>query len=347
MLPTAVLERVQAQLLNWQNEGLSAMEMSHRGKLFSRIAEQAQADLRELLDVPAHYHVLFLQGGASAQFAAVPLNLLRGGKRADYIDTGHWSARAIVEASRYCEAHIAASCAPRYCSIPPRQTWQLDPHAAYVHYTPNETIHGVEFHWTPDVGSVPLIADMSSNLLSRPIPVECFGLIYAGAQKNLGPAGLTVVIVRDDLLGGAAPATPGVLNYQAQAAQDSMLNTPPTFAIHVAGLVFQWLKEQGGLKAMEERNIAKAALLYDYLDNSSFYRCRVDKAARSRMNVPFFLAEARLEEAFLSQAQARGLLQLKGHRAIGGMRASLYNAMPVEGVAALVGFLDEFARRHG
>jgi len=327
---------------------MSVMEMSHRGKDFVAIAERAEADLRRLMGIPEDYHVLFLQGGATSQFAMVPMNLLRGRGRADYIDTGLWSRKAIKEARRYCEVNVAASSeAQGYTTIPPRETWRLDPQAAYVHYTPNETIGGVEFHWVPDTGEVPLVADMSSTILSRPVDVSRFGLIYAGAQKNIGPAGLTVVIVRKDLVGETLPGTPTMFDYAAHAEAGSMLNTPPTFAWYLAGLVFQWLLEQGGLEAMAERNRRKAEKLYAAIDASGLYRNPVDPACRSWMNVPFTLADPRLDAAFLAEAEAAGLVALKGHRSVGGMRASIYNAMPEEGVDRLIEFMQDFERRHG
>lgn len=348
MLPDAVLERARAELLDWHGTGMSVMEMSHRGEEFVSIARQAEADLRRLMGIPDDYHVLFLQGGATSQFAMVPMNLLRGRGRADYLDTGLWSRKAIKEARRYCEVNVAASSeAGGYTTIPPRESWRLDPEAAYVHYTPNETIGGVEFHWIPDTGDVPLVADMSSTILSRPIDVSRFGLIYAGAQKNIGPAGLTVVIVRRDLVGETLPGTPTMFDYAAHAEAGSMLNTPPTFAWYLAGLVFQWLLEQGGLEAMAERNRRKAEKLYAAIDASDFYRNPVDPACRSWMNVPFTLADPALDATFLEEAKAAGLVALKGHRSVGGMRASIYNAMPEEGVDRLVEFMQDFERRHG
>jgi len=348
VLPEPVLKQAAEEMLDWHGSGMSIMEMSHRGKEFMQIAAQAEADLRELLAVPANYKVLFLQGGATLQFAAIPLNLLRGKKSADYVNTGEWSKKAIKEAQRYCKVNIAASSEDRnFTYAPPQSVWKLDPDAAYVHYTSNETIGGVEFHWVPATGDVPLVADMSSHILSRPIEVAKYGLIYAGAQKNVGPAGLTIVIVRDDLIGQASPLMPSVLDYKLQADNDSMLNTPPTYALYVAGLVFQWLKQLGGLKKMEEHNRAKAALLYDFLEQSDFYSSPVAPADRSLMNVPFRLKDDALDEEFLKQAKQRGLVQLKGHRLVGGMRASIYNAMPVEGVKALVEFMREFQTRQG
>ncbi|HEU0282317.1 MAG TPA: 3-phosphoserine/phosphohydroxythreonine transaminase, partial [Gallionella sp.] len=313
------------------------------------IHAQAEADLRELMGIPANYRVLFLQGGAHLQFSMIPLNLLHGKASADYVDTGEWSKKAIGEAKKFGAVNVVMSNADRNCTyVPAFDTWQRDPDAAYLHYTPNETIGGVEFNWVPETGDVPLVADMSSNILSRPIDVSRFGLIYAGAQKNIGPAGLTLVIVRDDLIGQAAAITPTMLDYKTHADNGSMYNTPPTYGIYIAGLVFQWLKKSGGIAAMERANIAKADLLYAAIDASNgFYNCPVNKADRSRMNVPFTLKDANLDGDFLKQAEARGLLQLKGHRSVGGMRASIYNAMPLAGVQALVNFMNEFARQHG
>lgn len=348
MLPEPVLQQAAAEMLDWHGSGMSVMEMSHRGKEFIAIHAQAEADLRELLALPRDYKVLFLQGGAAAQFSVVPMNLLRGRDRADYALTGYWSKRAITEARRYCKVNIAASSEDGKFSYAPRQEkWKLDPGAAYVHMTSNETIEGVEFHWIPETGDVPLVADASSHILSRPLDVSRFGLIYAGAQKNIGPAGLTIVIVREDLLGKAAPYTPSVFDYKVQAEADSMINTPPSYAIYISGLVFQWLKELGGLAKMEEMNIAKARLIYDYLDQTEFYQSPVAKTDRSRMNVQFRLRNDRLDADFLKQAESAGLTQLKGHRALGGMRASIYNAMPLAGVQALVDFMREFERKHG
>jgi phosphoserine aminotransferase len=348
VLPREVLVQAREELLDWHGSGMSVMEMSHRGKEFMDIAARAEQDLRELLSVPANYKVLFLQGGATAQFAMVPMNLLRGKTSADYIHTGEWAKKAIGEAKKFCKVNIAASAEDRKFSYAPRQeTWKLDPGAAYVHMTSNETIGGVEFHWVPKTGEVPLVADMSSNFLSRPVDVSQFGLIYAGAQKNIGPAGLTIVIVREDLMGQTVAATPSLFDYKLMADNESMYNTPPTWAIYVAGLTFQWLKKQGGLAAMEKINVEKAGTLYDYLEGSRFYRCPVDKGDRSRMNVPFRLADESKDEEFLKQAKNHGMLQLKGHRSVGGMRASIYNAMPVEGVKTLVKFMAEFERNHG
>lgn len=348
VLPEEVLQQAREELPEWRGSGMSVMEMSHRGKEFMSIAEAAEADLRAILAVPDTYKVLFLQGGATTQFAAVPLNLLRGRDRADYVNTGSWSKKAIAEARRYASVNVAASSeAQHFTTIPAQDTWRLDPDAAYVHYTPNETIGGVEFHWVPQTGAVPLVADMSSTILSRPMDVSRFGLIYAGAQKNIGPAGLAVVIVREDLLGAAHPATPTLLDYRVQADNGSMYNTPPTYAWYIAGLVFQWIRRAGGLDAMAERNRRKSARLYAAVDASEFYRSPVDPACRSWMNVPFTLADAALDADFLSGAREAGLVGLKGHRSVGGMRASLYNAMPEEGVEALVSYMGEFERSRG
>ncbi|MBZ0094216.1 MAG: 3-phosphoserine/phosphohydroxythreonine transaminase, partial [Sulfuricella sp.] len=347
-LPEEVLEQARDEMLNWQGCGMSVMEMSHRGKEFMGIAAQAEADLRELLGIPANYKVLFLQGGASSQFAMVPMNLLRGKKTVDIVNTGVWSQKAIEEAERYCTVNVAASSEDAKFSYAPTQDkWRLSQDAAYVHYTPNETIGGVEFHWIPETGGVPLVADMSSSILSGPLDVSRFGLIYAGAQKNIGPAGLCIVIVREDLIGQTLPGTPTMFDYKIHADHDSMYNTPPTYSLYIAGLVFKWLKRLGGLAEMDKRNNAKAALLYDCLDSSGFYHCPVARDSRSRMNVPFTLKDAALDEEFLRQSKACGLAQLKGHRLLGGMRASIYNPMPLEGVQALVGFMREFEQKHG
>jgi phosphoserine aminotransferase len=335
-------------MLDWHGSGMSVMEMSHRGKEFISIADKAEADLRALLAIPANYKVLFLQGGAIGENAIVPMNLVGTRKTADYVNTGEWSKKSLKEAKKYCTVNVAASAEDQgYTYVPPRESWRLTPDAAYVHVCTNETIGGVEYHWTPDTGDVPLVADMSSHILSRPVDVAKYGVIYGGAQKNIGPAGLTLVIVRDDLLDRALPITPSAFHWQEQAAADSMLNTPPTYAIYVAGLVFEWLQAQGGLAAIERQNVAKAALLYDYLDSQAFYRSPVRKADRSRMNVPFKLADEALDEAFLKGAKEAGMVQLKGHRAVGGMRASIYNAMPIEGVRTLVEYMKTFAQRQG
>ena len=345
-LPEPVLEQARDELLDWHGAGLSIMEMSHRSPEIVGIYERAEQDLRDLLGVPDNYKVLFLQGGASTQFAAVPLNLTAGDTRADYINTGQWSKKAIAEGKRYLDVNVAASSEDtNFATIPAFDTWQLSDGAAYLHYTPNETIGGVEFFWTPEV-DVPLVVDMSSTILSRPINVSDYGVIYAGAQKNIGPAGLTLVIVREDLLDRAHPLCPAMLNWKVAAENDSMYNTPPTFALYLAGLVFQWLKDQGGLAAMEERNRRKAGKLYAYIDDSDFYANPVEPESRSLMNVPFTLADPELDKAFLADSEAAGLLNLKGHRSVGGMRASLYNAVPEAAVDALIGFMQDFQARH-
>ncbi|MDO5057805.1 MAG: 3-phosphoserine/phosphohydroxythreonine transaminase [Lautropia sp.] len=347
MLPEDVLQTAHRELLDWHGTGMSVMEMSHREKDYMGIHAQAQADLRALLDIPDDYRVLFMAGGATLQFAALVMNLLPEGRSADYIDTGVWAGKAINEARRLATIRVAASSkAQRYTCVPPQADWQPDPAATYVHICTNETIGGVEWHQPPEVGTVPLVADMSSHILSRPIDVRRYGMIYAGAQKNIGPAGLTLVIIREDLLDRARAQVPAVLDYRLQANNDSMLNTPPTYAIYLAGLVFQWLKAQGGLAAVEQHNIAKARLLYDTIDASSFYANPVAPADRSRMNIPFTLADDALNEAFLRGAQARGLENLRGHRSVGGMRASIYNAMPLAGVQALVDYMHEFEKAH-
>ena len=347
-LPESVLRKAAEEMLDWHGSGMSVMEMSHRGKEFIAIHAECEALLRELLQVPPNYKVLFMQGGAIGENAIVPMNMLRGRTGADYVNTGEWSKKSIKEAGKYAKVNVVASSeATHFDRIPRPETWQLDPNAAYVHICANETIGGIEYHFTPDTGDVPLVADVSSNIMSRPMDVAKFGLIYGGAQKNIGPAGLTIVVVRDDLLGGALPITPSAFNYAEQAANDSMLNTPPTYAIYIAGLVFNWIKDRGGLVAMEAHNRAKAAILYDYLDASSFYRSPVQREDRSLMNVPFKLQAEALDTAFLKGAEARGMVQLKGHRAVGGMRASIYNAMPVEGVQALVAYMKEFEASNG
>jgi len=346
-MPVDVLEKAKWELVNWQDAGMSVMEMSHRGKEFVAIAAQAEEDLRKLLGIPANYKVLFLQGGATMHFAGVPMNILGAAKSADYVNTGEWSKKAMAEAKKFCAVNVVASSEDRnFTYVPKQAAWKLSPDAAYVHVCTNETIGGLEFHWTPDTGEVPLVADMSSHILSKPIDVTKFGLIYAGAQKNIGPAGLVVVIVRDDLLGRALPDTPNVLNYEQMAAADSMINTPPTFSVYLAGLTFKWLLERGGLKGIEQANIRKAKLLYGYIDGQDFYSNPIAKEDRSRMNVPFTLRDDKLDAKFLAEAEARGLSQLKGHRSVGGMRASIYNAMPMDGVEALVEFMEEFRRRN-
>ncbi len=347
VLPKEVLQQVQSELMEWHGSGMSVMEMSHRGKEFMGIAAEAEADLREIMGIPANYKVLFLQGGASTQFSMIPMNLLRGKTGADYLNTGEWSKKAIKEAKKYCSVNVVATSEDKNFSYAPDQsTWKMSPDAAFMHYTSNETIGGVEMFWTPETGTVPLVVDMSSHILSRPIDVSKFALIYAGAQKNIGPAGLTIVIVRDDLIGKTVSGTPTMMDYKTHAENESMYNTPPTFVMYVAGLVFKWIKARGGLVAMEKYNTDKAALLYDCLDASSLYTCPTARANRSRMNVPFTLKDAALDEEFLKGAKALGLLQLKGHRSVGGMRASIYNAMPIEGVRALVDYLQAFEKDH-
>ena len=344
-LPKAVLEQARDELLDWHGSGMSVMEMSHRSKEYLSIAEQAEADLRELLSIPDNYRVLFLQGGATSQFCMVPMNLLRGRQQADYVNTGAWSKKAIAEAQRYCDVNVVASSEDtNFSSIPAFESWQLNKDAAYLHYTPNETIGGVEFHWIPDSGDVPLVADMSSTILSRPLDVSRYGVIYAGAQKNIGPAGLTVVIVRDELTGETIPGAPTMFDYRKHADNGSMMNTPPTYGWYLAGLVFKWLKQQGGVSAIAEINQRKAQRLYDAIELSGFYSSPVASDCRSWMNVPFTLADASLDGEFLAQAKSAGLLNLKGHRSVGGMRASIYNAMPESGVAALIDFMHEFER---
>ncbi len=347
-LPEAVLRQAADEMLDWHGSGMSVMEMSHRGKEFISIHAEAEKLMREVMSIPANYKVLFLQGGALGQNAFVPMNLLRGKTGADYVNTGDWSKKSIKEAKKYCSVNVAASAeASNFTSIPKQDSWKLDPNAAYVHICSNETIGGVEYQWTPDTGQVPLVADMSSNILSRPVDVSRYGLIYCGAHKNIGPSGLTIVIVRDDLIGNPLPITPSAFDLKQQADADSMYNTPPTFAIYIAGLTLQWLKAQGGLSAMETRNRAKAALLYDYLDTTQFYKSPVARDDRSLMNVPFKLKDETLDGAFLKGAEERHMLQLKGHRSVGGMRASIYNAMPIEGVKTLVAYMKEFEAQHG
>lgn len=347
-LPEAVLQRAQAELLDWHGKGLSVMEMSHRSDDYMAIAAKAEQDLRDLLAIPSDYKVLFLQGGASQQFAEIPLNLLPEDGVADYIDTGIWSKKSIEEAQRYGNVNVAASAKPYdYFAIPGQNEWQLSKNAAYLHYTPNETIGGLEFDWIPEVADVPLVADMSSDILSRSLDVSKFGLIYAGAQKNIGPSGLVVVIVREELLGRARSVCPTMLNYKVAADNGSMYNTPATFSWYLSGLVFEWLKEQGGVEAMERRNRAKKELLYGAIDSSELYSNPIAANARSWMNVPFRLADERLDKPFLAGAEARGLLNLKGHRSVGGMRASIYNAVGLDAVQALVAYMAEFEKEHG
>ncbi|MBV1787028.1 3-phosphoserine/phosphohydroxythreonine transaminase [Marinobacterium sp. D7] len=347
-LPQAVLARAQEEMLDWHGKGLSIMEMSHRSQEFVSVAETAEQDLRDLLDIPANYKVLFLQGGATSQFGMVPMNLLRGAATADYIDTGIWSGKAIEEAARYTRVGLVASSkAENYTRVPTQAELKLNPAAAYVHYTSNETIGGLEYDYVPETGEVPLVVDMSSDILARPIDVSRYGLIYAGAQKNIGPAGLTVVIVREGLLGNTLAGTPTMFDYKVHADADSMNNTPPTFAWYMTGLVFKWLKEQGGVEGIAKINARKAARLYAAIDGSDFYANPIAPANRSIMNVPFTLADSSLDKLFLERAEAAGLLNLKGHRSVGGMRASIYNAVSEESVDALIAFMQEFERTAG
>jgi phosphoserine aminotransferase len=347
MLPEEVMKQAAGEMTDWKGSGMSVMEMSHRGREYISIAEKSEKDLREIMAIPDNYKVLFLQGGASSQFAMVPMNLLRGKDTADYINTGAWSKKAIAEAKLFCKVNIAASSeASKFTTVPLRSEWSLNPDAAYVHYTPNETIGGVEFHTIPETGDVPLVADMSSTIMSRPVDVSKFGIIYAGAQKNIGPAGLTIVIIRDDLIGEVISGTPTMFNYGTHAKADSMYNTPPTYSWYIAGLVFEWIKNKGGLRSMAEINKRKADKLYSVIDHSDFYSNPVDPDCRSWMNVPFILAKPELDGKFLEQAKAAGLVTLKGHRSVGGMRASIYNAMPEEGVDALITFMKDFEKNN-
>jgi phosphoserine aminotransferase len=347
MLPREVMALAAAELTDWHGCGMSVMEMSHRGKEFLSIAEQTELDLREIMKIPDNYKVLFLQGGASTQFAMIPMNLTKDKNTADYINTGSWSKKAIAEAGHYCDVNIAATAeSSNFTTIPPESEWKLSPDAAYVHYTPNETIGGVEFHFIPEVGEVPLVADVSSTILSRPMDVSKFGILYAGAQKNIGPAGLTIVMIRDDLLGIEKEGTPTMLNYEIMAKGNSMYNTPPTFSWYMAGLVFKWIKDKGGLDVMAEINKRKADKLYNAIDESNFYKNPVNPECRSWMNVPFTLAKPDLDGEFLEQAKEAGLVTLKGHRSVGGMRASIYNAMPEEGVDRLIKFMHDFEKKY-
>jgi len=346
VLPLEVMEQARDELLDWRHSGMSVMEISHRSKPFMQMAGEAEADLRDLLSIPGGYKVLFLQGGASAQFSLVPMNLAPPQSTVDYVNTGHWSRKAIAEAARYCKVHVAGDAGGSYTRVPPQSELRFSKNAAYAHYTSNETIGGVEFGYVPETQGAPLIADMSSNILSQPLDVKKFGLIYAGAQKNIGPAGLVVVIVREDLIGRARPETPLVFDYKAAADNQSMLNTPTTFAWYMAGLVFKWLKKAGGLAAIGEINRVKAQTLYAAIDASHLYRNPVAKEARSRMNVTFTLNEPQLDPVFLTAAGEAGLQGLKGHRAVGGMRASIYNAMPLAGVEALIAFMRDFENRY-
>ncbi len=347
-LPQAVLERAQKEMLDWNGSGMCVMEMSHRGKEFMSIAEKAEADLRELMAIPSNYKVMFLHGGASSQFAMVPINLLRGKKSADYINTGAWSKKAIAEAKRYCDVNVAATTEDtKFSTVPTQDQLKLNSDAAYFHYTPNETIGGVEFSYIPDTGDVPVVADMSSTILSRPMDVSKYGVIYAGAQKNVGPAGVAIVIVREDLIGDPIAGAPAMFDYKTHADNGSMYNTPPTYSWYMAGLVFEWLKEKGGLSGMAEINKRKSDKLYAAIDGSDFYANPVEIVSRSWMNVPFTLANPDLDAKFLEEAKAIGLVTLKGHRSVGGMRASIYNAMPEEGIDTLVSFMADFEKRNG
>ena len=348
MMPKEVLEQVQSELLDYDGTGMSVMEMSHRGKEFLSIAQEAEADLRELLSIPSNYKVLFLQGGATSQFSAIPLNLLRGKKEADYIHTGTWSNKALQEAKKYCDVNIASSSEQsNFSMIHPFESWDINPDAAYLHYVDNETIGGLEFPWVPEIGDTPLVVDMSSNILSRPIDVSRYGMIYAGAQKNIGPAGLNIVIIRDDLIGGAAESCPAMLNYDIHAEADSMYNTPPTFAWYLAGLIFKWIKKNGGIEGIGEINQRKANKLYAKIDSTGFYTNPIDKEFRSSMNIPFTLPSSDLDDAFISQAAEKGLVTLKGHKSVGGLRASIYNAMPESGVDTLVDMMTDFEKQYG
>lgn len=347
MLPREIMQLARAEFLDWHGTGMSLMEMSHRSDEFMSIAKQAEADFREILDIPDNYKVLFLQGGASSQFAMVPLNLLADKNTADYFHTGIWSGKAVKEAERFCKVNVIAEEDGQVMSIPEQKSWSLNPDAAYVYYTDNETISGVEFPSIPEVGDVPLVADMTSNLLSRPLNVSRYGVIFAGAQKNIGPSGLVIVIVREDLIGHAPKHIPSMYDYAVQAKNDSMINTPPTFSWYMSGLVLKWVKQQGGLKAMEKLSHIRSGKLYQAIDESDFYHNPVDPRYRSNMNVTFTLFDDSLDEKFVSEAKDHGLVALKGHRSVGGMRASMYNAMPEEGVDALIAFMQEFERSNG
>jgi len=346
-LPEAVLKQAQEEMMDWQGTGMSVMEMSHRGKAYVSIAEKAEADLREIMNIPSNYKVLFMQGGASSQFAAVPINLMGTNTKADYILTGQWGKKAIQEAKRFGDINVAASSEDsKFMTVPAQSTWNVRDDAAYLHYTPNETIVGVEFPFVPDV-SMPLVADMSSNIMSKEIDVSKFGIIYAGAQKNIGCAGLVIVIVREDLIGNPMAGMPAMLDYKIMADNDSMYNTPATYSWYIAGLVFDWIKQKGGISVVEETNRRKAGKLYSAIDESAFYSNPVDIECRSLMNVPFILADAELDSTFLKEAADAGLHTLKGHRSVGGMRASIYNAMPEAGVDALIDFMKEFEKKNG
>lgn len=344
-VPLEVLQKAQSEMLDWHGSGMSVMEMSHRGKDYISIAEKAEADVRELMNIPSNYKVLFLQGGATLQFSMVPMNLLGSKSKACYVNTGAWSKKAIKEAKLHCDVQLSASSEDTdFTSIPAVDSWDIDPDAAYLHYTSNETIGGVEFQQIPDVGGIDLVADMSSNILSREIDVSRFGIIYAGGQKNMGPSGIALTIVRDDLIGQARTGTPSMLDYKNHADADSMFNTPPTYSWYFMGLVFEWLKAQGGIAAIEAHNRRKSEKLYAAIDQSDFYSNPVEVSSRSRMNIPFVLANNALDESFLAEAKRAGLVTLKGHRSVGGMRASIYNAMPEDGVDALISMMAEFER---
>lgn len=348
MLPHSVMEKAQREFINWNNRGCSVMEMSHRSKDYIAVAEKATSDLKKLLLVPDNYKILFMHGGGRGQFSAVPLNLSKDGDSADHLITGSWSKGALAEANNFLTANVVSqSVSEGKITVPSQNEWQLDDKAVYFHYCPNETVEGVEINWVPDTGNVPIVADMSSNILSKKIDLNDYGLIYAGAQKNIGPSGLSVVIVREDLLGKARKQTPQIMNYDVIAKHDSMYNTPPTFAWYLAGLVFEWLLETGGVEAMEKRNAEKAQLLYQCIDNNDFYFNNVETQYRSRMNVPFHLNDTELNAVFLKESESAGLKALKGHRIVGGMRASIYNAMPIEGVRALIDFMNDFSKKYG
>lgn len=350
MLPETVLAQAAAEMTDWQGCRMSVMELSHRGREFDAIIRRAQDDLRDLLEIPVSYRILFMQGGATAMNAIIPMNLVnRPGSNAtmDFVHTGIWSGKSLNEAGRYGNVNVAASSGEvGFLSVPAQEKWQMTDNAAYVHVCANETINGNQFHFTPDTGAVPLVADMSSEILSRPVDFSKYGVIFAGAQKNLGPAGVTVLVVREDLIGYAVPFCPSVFDWKNLAENNSMFNTPPTYAIYICGLVLRWLKKRGGVSRMEQESIEKSSMLYDFIDRSGFYRNEVSIASRSRMNVPFFLEDESLNDEFVAEAAKNGLLQLKGHRLAGGMRASLYNAMPIEGVKALVAFMRAFERKH-
>lgn len=346
MLPKAVMEQAQAELLDWQGSGISVIEMSHRSKEFASIVEESEADLRELLQMPDNYKILFIQGGATSQFAMVPVNLTKETDVADYVLTGSWSQKAIKDAERHCQVNVVASSKEdNFRSIPTRESWNLSDKPAYLYYTSNETIGGVEFQQVPDVGDIPLVSDMTSNFLSRAIDVSRFGVIYAGAQKNFGPSGLVIAIVREDLIGHVREGMPTLYDYAVYAKDNSLYNTPPTFSWYMAGLVFKWMKQQGGLAAMEENAILRSTKLYQAIDDSDFYSNPIATEFRSRMNVPFILADNALDKTFLSEAEENGFIALKGHRSVGGMRASIYNGMTIDGIDALIAFMQDFEKR--